>query len=113
MFILFDHDGLVTFVRRDVSSDRICGDELEEVINDPNQEHFIDMLLGRNTLGNSTDAEDPNAKTPENGYSLDVSKTIDELKKDVLFRPPEVDPCVKDITNDPSYYACGNLLGQW
>lgn len=85
----------------------------EEVINDPNQEHFIDMLLGRNTLGNSTDAENPNAKTPENGYSLDVSKTIDELKKDVLFRPPEVDPCVKDITNDPSYYACGNLLGQW
>lgn len=85
----------------------------EDVINDPNQEHFIDQLLGRNTLGSSTNPDDPNAAKPESGYSLDVSSTIDELKKDVLFRPPEVDKCVDDITNDPSNYACGNLLGQW
>ncbi|WP_405326308.1 hypothetical protein, partial [Fibrobacter sp.] len=85
----------------------------EDVINDPNQEHFIDQLLGRNTLGSSTDPDDPNASKPETGYSLDVSSTIDELKKDVLFRPPEVDKCVEDITNDPANYACGNLLGQW
>lgn len=85
----------------------------DEVKNDPNQEHFIDMLLGRNTLGNSTDVTDPNAKPETSGYSLDISNQIDEVKKDVLFRPPEVDKCVEDVTNDPSNFACGNLLGQW
>jgi hypothetical protein len=71
------------------------------------------MLLGRNTLGSSTDPNDPNVKAEESGYSLNVASTIDELKKDVLFRPPEVDKCVEDITNEPANYACGNLLGQW
>lgn len=85
----------------------------DEVINDPNQEHFIDMLLGRNTLGKTTDPEDANVKKAENGYAFDVSNTIDELKKDVLFRPPEVDDCVEDISGDPSDHPCGNLLGQW
>lgn len=85
----------------------------DEVKNDPNQEHFIDMLLGRNTLGASDDGTDTNKTNPESGYSLDVSTSIDELKKDVLFRPPEVRKCVDDITNDPANYACGNLLGQW
>jgi hypothetical protein len=61
----------------------------------------------------ATDPDDPNASKPASGYSLDISSTIDELKKDVLFRPPEVDKCVEDITNDPANYACGNLLGQW
>ena len=71
------------------------------------------MLLGRNNLGSKTDPEDPNATKPESGYAFDVSNSIDELKKDVLFRPPEVDPCVQDITNDPSAFPCGSLLGQW
>lgn len=85
----------------------------DDVKNDPNQNHFIDMLLGRNTLGDSTTPDDANTSIKPTGYSLDVSDTIDTLKKDVLYRPPEVDKCVEDITNDPANYACGNLLGQW
>lgn len=87
----------------------------DDVLNDADQENFINNLLGRNSLGNSDTPTDPNASSNplDSGYIFDVSKTIDELKKDVLYRPPEVDKCVQDITNDPSYYACGDLLGQW
>lgn len=86
----------------------------DDVINSPDQEHFIDHLLGRNSIGTSTDGQaDENAKPTTSGYQFDVSSAIDELKKDVLFRPPEVNKCVEDVTNDPAYYACGNLLGQW
>lgn len=87
----------------------------DDVLNDPDQENFINNLLGRNNLGKSDTPTDPNvAQNPNNkGYAFDTSATIDELKKDVLFRPPEVDKCVKNVTNDPSYYACGDLLGQW
>jgi hypothetical protein len=64
-------------------------------------------------MGSSTDGTDPNSNATQGNNMLAVNDTIDELKKDVLFRPPEVDKCVQDITNDPAYYACGSLLGQW
>lgn len=85
----------------------------EEVLNAPDQESFINKLFGRNVMGSSADGTDPNSNTTQGNNMLAVNDTIDELKKDVLFRPPEVDKCVKDITNDPAYYACGSLLGQW
>ena len=85
----------------------------EEVLNAPDQENFINKLFGRNVLGKSTDPEDPNSNKPQGSNIFNVASTVDELKKDVLFRPPEVDKCVKDMTTDPAYYACGSLLGQW
>ncbi len=85
----------------------------EEVLNSPDQENFINKLFGRNVMGSSTDGTDPNSNATQGSNMLAINDTIDELKKDVLFRPPEVDKCVQDITNDPAYYACGSLLGQW
>ena len=79
----------------------------EEVLNAPDQENFINKLFGKNIM--SADSNGTN----QTDNMLAVNHTIDELKKDVLFRPPEVDKCVQDITNDPAYYACGSLLGQW
>lgn len=79
----------------------------EEVLNAPDQENFINKLFGKNIM--SADSNGTN----QTDNMLAVNHTIDELKKDVLFRPPEVDTCVQDITNDPAYYACGSLLGQW
>lgn len=85
----------------------------DEVLNAPDQENFINKLFSRNVMGTSTDGTDPNSNATQGNNMLAVNDTIDELKKDVLFRPPEVDKCVQDITNDPAYYACGSLLGQW
>lgn len=86
----------------------------EDVKSAPDQEEFINNLLGKNSLGSNTTPTDQNANAPTStGYVFDVSSSIDELKKDVLFRPPEVQKCVQNVTNDPAYYACSSLLGQW
>lgn len=81
----------------------------DDVLNAPDQEGFINNLFGaKSTMSDSTASD-----TDSTGYAFDVSGTVDELKKDVLFRPPEVDPCVEDVTGDPNYQACGSLLGSW
>lgn len=80
-----------------------------DVLNHPEQEGFLNGLLGGGTV--TTDNDGKVTSTPS--YVFDTSATIDELKGDVLYRPPEVDSCIKDITSDPSYYACSSLLGQW
>ena len=78
-----------------------------EVLNNPEQEAFLNDILGIQT-GNVKD-KFGNTVT----YPFDVSKTIDELKKDVLFRPPEVDRSVQDISCDPNFYACPDKFGKW
>ena len=77
-----------------------------DVLNHPEQEKFINNLMG-NMIENGTTDDTSNA------WVFDVSNTVNTLKKDVLFKPEEVASCVTDITNDPSYYACPSLLGQW
>lgn len=85
----------------------------EDVLNNPDQENFINNLLGIGVVGKPGEANDANADNTVNKSPFDVSDTIDELKKSVLFRPPEVRRCVENVTNDPDFYACGALLGQW
>lgn len=84
----------------------------DDVKEDPVQRHFIDNLLGINKMDTSAGQPTVTEDTSP-GYAFDVSATIDELKKDVLFRPPEVRKCVKNVTQDPDFYACGSKLGQW
>ena len=84
----------------------------ESVKNDPEQRHFIDNLLGLNNLQPGTSGEQQATNiTP--GYAFDVSDIVDEVKKDVLFHPPEVKKCVKNVTQDPDWYACSNKFGMW
>lgn len=87
----------------------------EDVANSPVNQHFIDNLFGRNSLGQATDGSDPNKTIVDtNGNPLSIPKDdLAMLKEDILFRPPEVDKCVKDVTNDPDFYACNQLFGQW
>lgn len=84
----------------------------ESVKNDPEQRHFIDNLLGLNNLpSGATGEQQATSITP--GYAFDVSDIVDEMKKDVLFHPPEVKKCVKNVTQDPDWYACSNKFGMW
>lgn len=76
----------------------------QDVLDAPDQENFINNLLGLNVA--SKDGSNV-------GNGMDVTKTVDELKKDVIFRPPEVRRCVENVTQDPDFYACGSLLGQF
>jgi len=88
----------------------------QDVIDSPVNQHFIDNLFGSTSLGKATDGtEDASSKLVDStGNPLVIDNdTLLSLKEDVLFRPPEVDKCVKDITGDPNYYPCGNLLGEW
>jgi hypothetical protein len=84
----------------------------DSVKNDPEQRHFIDNLLGLNTIsGDNTGSGNSGDSSP--GYAFDVSDIVDEVKKDVLFHPPEVRKCVKNVTQDPDWYACSNKFGMW
>lgn len=79
----------------------------EEVTNDAEQNMFINGLIGLQA-GTVLDA---------NGnpiiYPFDVSNAVDELKKDVLFRPVEVSPDAPDISEDPNSYPGGDFFGSW
>jgi hypothetical protein len=86
----------------------------EEVANSPVNRHFIDNLFGQASLGKATDGT-VNAKDTEASAGNPLAIRDDDLAKlkdAVLFRPPEVDECVKDITADPNYQACPGL-GTW
>lgn len=86
----------------------------QEVKDNPLQQHFIDNLFGSMSLGKATDGTANNTLVDASGNPLALdSDTLLNLKDDVLFRPPEVDKCVKDVSNDPGFYPCGNLLGSW
>lgn len=103
----------------------------EEVLNDPEQEGFINNLLGAQAgdegLGsnsggsdeNNTESEEvvtggANAGTGNNpSWPFDVSCTVNELKKDILFHPIEVPPEVEDVSCHPNWYPCGDKFGQW
>jgi len=75
-----------------------------DVLNDPEQKGFINTLLGTQTI------EDDKIQQQ---YPLDMSCTVNELKKSVLFRPPEVSEDVEDISCDPNFHACPDLFGKW
>ena len=86
----------------------------QNVIDDPLQQHFIDNLFGSTSLGKATDGEAEAKLADSTGNPLTLDKeTLLALKQDVLFRPPEVDKCVQDVTGDPNYQPCGALLGSW
>ena len=95
----------------------------DDVLYDPEQEGFINNLLGtQTTTGNLDSLIGPDGQPinpidgngfPINPYPFDVSCTDDVLKKDVLFRPPEVPQDVNDITCDNRFYACPDKFGKW
>lgn len=86
-----------------------------DVLEKPDQEGFINNLLGKNMLTKEDIAAgaDPSAAATSKSYEFAINNVVDELKKDVLFRPPEVPECVDDITKSPSYQPCETLLGGW
>jgi len=75
----------------------------QEVLNDPNQNNYVNDIL------NTQDPDSPSY----NQYPLDVSCVVDQLKKDIIYRPPQVPPTVVDPTCDIRWYPCGDLMGQW
>ena len=81
----------------------------------PEQENFINNLLGQTTYEKSEleSGADAAKATTTAEYPFAVNATVDELKKDVLFRPPEVPECVENVTESPSYQPCEKLLGGW
>ena len=86
----------------------------EDVANSPVNKHFIDNLFGQASLGKATDGSSTEKElTDSAGNPLAIrDKDLAKLKDAILFRPPEVDECVKDITADPNYQACPGL-GSW
>lgn len=87
----------------------------DDVLKKPEQENFINNLLGKTTFekGEMEAGADAAKATTTDEYPFAVNATVDELKKDVLFRPPEVPECVDNITESPSYQPCEKLLGGW
>lgn len=88
----------------------------EDVLNDPEQKNFINDLMGQNEdngNGPSDTGEIDCDGERGSGYPLDVSSTVDKLKKDVLFRPPEVPDDVDDISGDTKFYPDGDKFGKW
>jgi len=79
-----------------------------DVLNDPEQEGFINDLLGAQSGSGLVDPLGNSIKWP-----FDASCTVDQLKKDVLFRPPEVDKSVTDISGDNNFYPCYDKFGKW
>lgn len=86
----------------------------QDVIDSPINQHFIDNLFGSTSLGKATDPDSTNTLVDTSGNPLALdAETLLELKKDVLFRPPEVDKCVQDVSADPNSQPCGEYLGTW
>lgn len=86
----------------------------QDVINSPVNEHFIDNLFGSTVLNDTSSGSPVISDSTGTGNPMVIDKdALIEFKQDVLFRPPEVDECVKDVTNDANYYACSTLMGQW
>jgi len=85
----------------------------DDVLNDPEQEKFINTLIGGNTINDDGSTGLIDQFGNEISWPFDVSKEVDKLKKDIIFRPPEVNKDVQDVTCDPKFYPCGDLFGQW
>ena len=79
-----------------------------EVLNDPEQEGFINDLIGKQTGNGLQDDLGNTTKWP-----FDASCEVETLKKDVLFRPPEVDESVENISCDNNFYPCYDKFGKW
>lgn len=79
-----------------------------DVLNDPEQEGFINDLIGTQTGEGIKDDLGNSAQWP-----FDASCTVEELKKSVLFRPPEVDESVENVSCDDNFYACPDKFGKW
>lgn len=79
-----------------------------DVLNDPEQEGFINKLIGKQSGDGMTD-ELGNKVT----WPFDVSCQVETLKKDVLFRPPEVAEDVDNISCDNNFYPCYDKFGKW
>ncbi len=79
----------------------------EDVLQDPEQNGFINDMLGLQGGG----ILDQNGNPIK--YPFDVSDAVDNLKGDVLFRPPEVAPDVQDISKDPNFYPGEQQFGNW
>jgi len=79
-----------------------------DVLNDPEQEGFINDMLGTQTGAGITDDLGNTRQWP-----FDASCAVEELKKSVLFRPPEVPKDVENISCDPNFYACPDKFGKW
>lgn len=86
----------------------------EDVANSPVNKHFIDNLFGQASLGKATDGTSTEKElTDSAGNPLAIrDEDLAKLKDAILFRPPEVDECVKDVTADPNYQACPSM-GSW
>lgn len=85
-----------------------------DVLNDPEQKNFINTLIGKQEAPSSiggTPMLDANGNPVS--YGFDKSCVVEELKKDVIFRPPEVPEEVENITCDPRFYACSDKFGKW
>lgn len=79
-----------------------------EVLNDPEQEGFINTLLGTQNGSGVLDSQGNQIEWP-----FDVSKAVNSLKKAVIFRPPQVSDSVDDVSGDSNFYACPELFGKW
>lgn len=79
----------------------------QDVLDDPEQQKFINDLIGVQGGGITDDQGNPVT------YPFDVSETINELKKDVIFRPPEVSPDSPDISKDPNFTPGNDYFGSW
>lgn len=79
-----------------------------DVLEDPEQRKFINDLIGVNS---EDGVRDSNGQLITNPF--DVSAIVDELKKDVLYRPPEVMPDAPDISKDPNFTPGESEFGSW
>jgi hypothetical protein len=80
-------------------SGEIVGDSVKT---DPNNGNIITNMFGQMDI-----------KKSGAGYAFDVSNTVNNLKKDILFLSPEVDPNTTDISKDPNWYPAYTKLGGW
>lgn len=87
----------------------------QDVLEDPEQQKFINTLIGLQGGGVTVDANgnlvDENGNIIKN--PLDATDAINELKKDILFRPPEVAPDVDNISEDPNFTPGNDDFGGW
>lgn len=80
-----------------------------EVLNDPNQHNFINDLNG--IALNMRGADDVNKELKSFPFARNAA--IDKLKKDVLFRPPEVPKDAPDISKHPNFTPGVDKFGYW
>jgi hypothetical protein len=85
----------------------------EEVLNDPEQKDFINNLLGLTQEMTTTDENSEPMNQSIEKMPFAKNATIDKLKKDVLYRPPEVPKTATDISKHPYYTPGVDKLGHW